>query len=136
MKNILLFLFIFYNININCTLIEMPNGEEYDYDSESEYQVELTGGDAGCHQYHITGATSEPMCTQYELSDPNLRCCYVFMKKDSYYNGFCLPIAYNPLAIGDVKKSFHNSNELEILCYINKLENILFIYFIFFIILL
>jgi len=135
MKKFLLILIIIYN-TIKCALIEMPEGEEYEYDNETEYQLELTDGDAGCHKYHVTGATSEPMCTQYELSDPNLRCCYIFMRKDSYFNGFCMPIAFNANAIGDVKSSFHNSNELEILCYINYLFKNLLIYFIFFIILL
>ena len=135
MKIFLLILIIIYN-NINCGLVEMPKGEEYEYDPDTEYQVELTGGDAGCYKYHVTGATSEPMCTQYELSDPNFRCCYIFIKKDSYVNGFCMPIAYNAHAIGDVKSSFHNSDEIEILCNVNNLSKNLLIYFIFFIILL
>jgi hypothetical protein len=56
MKIFLLILIIIYN-NINCGLVEMPKGEEYEYDPDVEYQVELTGGDAGCYKYHVTGAT-------------------------------------------------------------------------------
>ena len=91
----------------------------------------LTGYD-GCYALYDSGANNTETCTQFKLEYPYI-CCRVYYKIGDYTNSFCMPIANNEKAIGDVEDSFDNADEIDIACYSISLKffNYLFLILIF-----
>ena len=92
-------------------------------------------GYEGCYALYDSGATSTENCTQFELEYP-YKCCKVHYSIGSYSNDYCMPIADNPDAIGDVVDAFENTDEIDIDCYSQM--NIFFIklFFLLFVLLI
>ena len=90
-------------------------------------------GYEGCYALYDSGANDTETCTQFQLEFPYI-CCRVHYELDGFKNDFCMPIANNPDAIGDVVKSFKNAEELDIDCHSNII--IFFIYSILFLFIL
>ena len=69
-----------------------------------------------------------------ELGEFPYICCRVHYEIDGFTNDFCMPIANNAGAIGDVVSSFDNADELDIACnsYLIKLwKNLMLLLVIF-----
>ena len=73
-------------------------------------------GYEGCWALYDSGVNSTEICTQFELEYP-YRCCRVHYEVGGYKNDYCMPIAYNAEAIGDVVEAFNNADEVDIDCY-------------------
>ena len=92
-------------------------------------------GYEGCYALYDRGANKTETCTQFKLEYPYI-CCKVHYEVDGYKNDFCMPIANNPDAIGDIVSSFDNADELEIDCHSKMIKfikhSILIIYILLF----
>ena len=100
-------------------------------DSIASYSRE--NGYEGCVALYDKGANTTETCTQFKLEYP-YTCCRVHYEVDGYSNDFCMPIANNADAIGDVVSSFDNADELDIDCnsYLIKLwKNLMLLLVIF-----
>ena len=74
-------------------------------------------GSDGCLAYYDQGATNVSDCTQWILDDPNFICCLVnYTIGKDYSNSFCMPVANTSSFISDIKYSFRNADDIEILC--------------------
>ena len=69
----------------------------------------------GCYALYDSGANETETCTQFKLEVPYI-CCKVHYEIGDFKNDFCMPIANNSKAISDVKSSFSNADDVEILC--------------------
>ncbi len=74
-----------------------------------------TDGYNGCYALYDSGANETETCTQFKLETPYV-CCKVHYEIGDFKNDFCMPIANNSKAIKDVKNSFSNADDIEILC--------------------
>ena len=107
---------LFLILIINISFIKCYNNTELRYvtkDTIANYSREE--GYEGCYALYDRGANSTETCTQFKLEFPYI-CCKVHYEVDGYKNDFCMPIANNADAIGDIVSSFGNADELEIDC--------------------
>ena len=88
-------------------------------DSIANYSRE--NGYAGCMALYDRGANTTETCTQFKLEHP-YTCCRVHYEIDGFTNDFCMPIANNADAIGDVVSSFDNADELVVDCNSNIIK--------------
>ena len=75
----------------------------------------------GCYALYDRGANDTATCTQFVLDSPYI-CCRVHYEIDGYSNDFCMPIANNADAIGDVVSSFSNADDLDVDCRSNLIN--------------
>ena len=73
-------------------------------------------GYEGCWALYDGGANDTETCTQFKLEVP-YTCCRVHYELEGYKNDFCMPIANNADAIGDVVDAFDNADEVDIDCH-------------------
>ena len=111
-SKILFLLIIFEYISLsncynNSKLKNVTANDLKNYSRENGYE--------GCLALYDSGANETETCTQFKLEDPYI-CCKVHYKLGDFENDFCMPIANNKKAIKDVKTSFKNADEVEILC--------------------
>ncbi len=109
---ILFLLIIFEYISLsncynNSKLKNVTANDLKNYSRENGYE--------GCLALYDSGANDTETCTQFKLEVPYI-CCKVHYKIGDFENDFCMPISNNSKAIKDVKKSFKNADEIEILC--------------------
>ena len=109
---ILFLLIIFEYISLsncynNSKLKNVTANDLKNYSRENGYE--------GCLALYDSGANDTETCTQFKLEVPYI-CCKVHYKIGDFENDFCMPISNNTKAIKDVKKSFQNADEIEILC--------------------
>ena len=130
-KMILIFIFSFFLSLINCynnTFLKNVTADSIaNYSRENGYE--------GCYALYDRGANDTETCTQFKLEYPYI-CCRVHYGLGGFSNDFCMPIANNEDAIGDVVSSFSNADELDIDCHSNiikliKVGIILFFMFLF-----
>ena len=88
-------------------------------DSLANYSRE--NGYEGCLALYDRGANTTETCTQFKLEYPYI-CCRIHYEIEGYKNDFCMPIANNAPAIGDVVSSFDNADILEIACNSNIIK--------------
>ena len=111
---ILLSLFIsFIECYNNTNLKNITADDLYKYSKEDGYE--------GCYALYDSGADRTETCTQFKLEFPYI-CCKVHYTIGVYKNDFCMPIANNADAIGDVVKSFKNADEIDIDCHSNMIK--------------
>ena len=130
MKFILILLIIKSSL-INCynnTLLKKVTKDDISgYHRENGYE--------GCYALYDSGANDTETCTQFKLEYP-YTCCRVHYELDGYKNDFCMSIANNADAIGDVVDAFDNADELDIDCHSFMIKSfmklLLFIIFILF----
>ena len=111
-SKILFLLIIFEYISLsncynNSKLKNVTANDLKNYSRENGYE--------GCLALYDSGANDTETCTQFKLEVPYI-CCKVHYKIGDFENDFCMPISNNTKAIKDVKKSFQNADEIEILC--------------------
>ena len=111
-SKILFLLIIFEYISLsncynNSKLKNVTANDLKNYSRENGYE--------GCLALYDSGANDTETCTQFKLEVPYI-CCKVHYKIGDFENDFCMPISNNSKAIKDVKKSFKNADEIEILC--------------------
>ena len=87
----------------NVTAIDLEN-----YSRENGYN--------GCYALYDSGANNTETCTQFKLEYPYI-CCKVYYRIGDFSNSFCMPIANNEKAIGDVEDAFDNADDIDIACY-------------------
>ena len=95
-----------------------------DFDRENGYD--------GCWALYDGGANDTETCTQFQLEVP-YTCCRVHYELEGYKNDFCMPIANNADAIGDVVDAFDNADEVDIDCHSFMMKSFgkLFLFLIF-----
>ena len=86
----------------------------------------------GCWALYDGGANDTETCTQFQLEVP-YTCCRVHYELEGYKNDFCMPIANNADAIGDVVDAFDNADEVDIDCHSFMMKSFgkLFLFLIF-----
>ena len=89
-------------------------------------------GYEGCWALYDGGANDTETCTQFKLEVP-YTCCRVHYELEGYKNDFCMPIANNADAIGDVVDAFDNADEVDIDCHSFMMQSFgkLFLFLIF-----
>ena len=99
-------------------------------DSIAHYSRE--NGYEGCVALYDRGANTTETCTQFKLEYP-YTCCRVHYELEGYKNDFCMPIANNADAIGDVVDAFDNADEVDIDCHSFMMKSFgkLFLFLIF-----
>ena len=108
----------------NTLLKHVTNDSLANYSREDGYE--------GCYALYDGGANDTETCTQFKLEFPYI-CCRVHYELEGYKNDFCMPIANNPDAIGDVVEAFDNADVLDINCHAFMMKSFkkLFIFLIF-----
>lgn len=74
----------------------------------------LSEEDAACEANAITGPKVKNDCQQYELEDPDYKCCFISFSIGSYNDSICQRIAYTAAAIGDMKFAFRHAKKVTI----------------------
>ena len=64
----------------------------------------------------ITGPKTKNDCQQYELEDPDYKCCFISFSIGNYNNSIYQRVAYTAAAIGDMKFAFRHAKKVSILC--------------------
>ena len=111
-SKLLFLLIIFQYISLskcynNSHLKKVTANDLKNYSRENGYE--------GCYALYDSGANETETCTQFKLEVPYI-CCKVHYEIGDFKNDFCMPIANNSKAISDVKSSFSNADDVEILC--------------------
>ena len=127
-KTFIIFIFLdllilFINCYNNTLLKNVTKDSIASYSREEGYQ--------GCYALYDNGANDTETCTQFKLEHP-YTCCRVHYELDGYKNDFCMPIANNADAIGDVESSFSNADELDIDCHSHVIKFVRKVFFFLF----
>ena len=92
-------------------------------------------GYEGCYALYDSGANETETCTQFKLENPYI-CCKVHFEIGDFHNDFCMPIANNTKALGDVEYAFRHASNVEIDCYSLIFKFSFYLVFILFILLI